>query len=70
MRELLRKALVFAPDRLGLYNGAAGLLVALDVVDPARAALGGGARTAARRARGRARESAPPFDFARPPATI
>lgn len=40
VRELLRQALVFAPDRLGLYNGAAGLRVALDVVDPARAALG------------------------------
>ena len=39
VRALLRQALVFAPDRLGLYDGAAGLLVALDVVDPERAAL-------------------------------
>ncbi len=39
VRELLRQALVFAPDRLGLYGGAAGLLVVLDVVDPARSSL-------------------------------
>jgi Lanthionine synthetase C-like protein len=38
---LLREALVFAPDRLSLFDGAAGLLVVLDAVDPARAALHG-----------------------------
>ena len=39
VRELLRQALVFAPDRLSLYGGAAGLLVALDVLDPGRTSL-------------------------------
>jgi hypothetical protein len=34
VREVLREALVFAPDRLGLYDGAAGLLVAIEAVDP------------------------------------
>ncbi|HEX3464563.1 MAG TPA: lanthionine synthetase LanC family protein [Candidatus Elarobacter sp.] len=40
VREPLREALVFAPDRLSLYDGAAGLLVALDTVDPHHATLG------------------------------
>ncbi|HWT04964.1 MAG TPA: lanthionine synthetase LanC family protein, partial [Xanthomonadales bacterium] len=39
VRALLREALVFAPDRLGLYDGAAGLLVVLDALDPQRASL-------------------------------
>jgi hypothetical protein len=41
VRALLRDALVFAPDRLGLYDGAAGLLVVLDALDPQRASLAG-----------------------------
>jgi hypothetical protein len=41
VRAALRDALVFAPDRLSLYGGAAGLLVVLDAVDPQRAALAG-----------------------------
>ncbi|HEY0382922.1 MAG TPA: lanthionine synthetase LanC family protein [Candidatus Elarobacter sp.] len=39
VRAMLREALVFAPDRLGLYDGAAGLLVVLDALDPQRASL-------------------------------
>jgi hypothetical protein len=39
VRAMLREALVFAPDRLSLYDGAAGLLVVLDAVDPQRASL-------------------------------
>ena len=37
VHALLREALVFSPDRLGLYEGAAGLMVVLDAVarDPA-----------------------------------
>ena len=41
VRALLRDALVFAPDRLSLYDGAAGLLVVLDALDPQRASLAG-----------------------------
>jgi hypothetical protein len=41
VRALLRDALVFAPDRLSLYGGAAGLLVVLDALDPRRASLTG-----------------------------
>jgi len=41
LHALLREALVFAPDRLSLYDGAAGLLVVLDAVDPQRASLAG-----------------------------
>ena len=41
VRAVLREALVFAPDRLSLYDGAAGLLVVLDAVDPQRASLAG-----------------------------
>ncbi|HEV2741135.1 MAG TPA: lanthionine synthetase LanC family protein, partial [Candidatus Elarobacter sp.] len=41
VRALLREALVFAPDRLSLYDGAGGLLVVLDAVDPQRASLAG-----------------------------
>lgn len=37
VRAMLREALVFAPDRLSLYDGAAGLLVVLDAIDPQRA---------------------------------
>jgi Lanthionine synthetase C-like protein len=40
LRALLERALVIAPNRLGLHDGAAGLLVLLDVLDPARAAFG------------------------------
>jgi len=36
---ILREALVFAPDRLSLYDGAAGLLVVLDALDPQRVSL-------------------------------
>jgi Lanthionine synthetase C-like protein len=32
LHDVLREALVFAPDRLSLYDGAAGLLVVLDAV--------------------------------------
>jgi len=32
LRDVLREALTFAPDRLSLYDGAAGLLVVLDAV--------------------------------------
>ncbi len=39
--HLLERALVLTPDRLGLYDGAAGLLVVLDVVDPGRTGLAG-----------------------------
>ena len=39
LRATLRDALVFAPDRLGLYDGAAGLLVVLDALDPQRTSL-------------------------------
>ena len=39
VRAILREALVFAPDRLSLYDGAAGLLVVLDALDPQRASL-------------------------------
>ncbi len=41
LRAVLREALVFAPDRLSLYDGAGGLLVVLDAVDPQRASLAG-----------------------------
>jgi len=41
VRAVLREALVFAPDRLSLYDGAAGLLVVLDALDPQRASLAG-----------------------------
>ena len=41
LRAVLREALVFAPDRLGLYDGAAGLLVVLDALDPQRTSLAG-----------------------------
>jgi hypothetical protein len=41
VRAVLRDALVFAPDRLSLYGGAAGLLVVLDALDPQRASLAG-----------------------------
>jgi hypothetical protein len=51
VREVLREALVFAPDRLGLYDGAAGLLVAIEAVDP------DGASTALAAARGRLRQA-------------
>jgi hypothetical protein len=34
LREALRRALVTAPDRRGLYDGRAGLLVVLDALDP------------------------------------
>ena len=34
LRELLQRALVTAPDRRGLYDGRAGLLVVLDALDP------------------------------------
>jgi len=36
LRPILREALVFAPDRLTLFDGAGGLLVVLDAVDPER----------------------------------
>ncbi len=39
-RAVLREALVFAPDRLSLAGGAAGLAVVLRAVDPARTSLG------------------------------
>ncbi len=65
VRELLREALVFAPDRLGLYNGAAGLLVVLDAVDPARAALAA-VRERLRGALADALANPRPFDFALP----
>ena len=41
VHEVLREALVFAPDRLSLYGGAAGLLVVLDAIDPGRTSLAG-----------------------------
>jgi hypothetical protein len=63
VREVLRDALVFAPDRLGLYGGAAGLLVALDVVDPARASLAA-VRERLRGALADSVANAPPVDFA------
>lgn len=65
VRELLREALVFAPDRLGLYNGAAGLRVALDAVDPARAALAK-VRERLRGALADALANPRPFDFGVP----
>lgn len=39
VRAALRDALVFASDRLSLFDGAGGLLVVLDAIDPERAAL-------------------------------
>jgi hypothetical protein len=39
VRAVLREALVFAPDRLSLAGGAAGLLVVLSALDPARTSL-------------------------------
>jgi hypothetical protein len=62
VRALLREALVFAPDRLGLYHGAAGLLVALDVVDPARASLAA-VRARLRDALAGSLADPPPIDF-------
>jgi Lanthionine synthetase C-like protein len=41
VRAALRDALVFAPDRLSLYDGAGALAVVLDAVDPEHAALTG-----------------------------
>jgi lanthionine synthetase-like protein len=40
LRSVLREALVLAPDRPGLHGGAGGLAIALDAVDPERAAFG------------------------------
>lgn len=39
VRAALRDALVFAPDRLGLYDGAGALAVVLDAIDPEHASL-------------------------------
>ncbi|MBV8368061.1 MAG: hypothetical protein JO036_03860 [Candidatus Eremiobacteraeota bacterium] len=39
VHALMRRALVFSADRPGLYDGAAGLLVAIDAVDPRRTSL-------------------------------
>ena len=39
LRELVRRAMVVSPQRLGLHGGAAELLVVLDVLDPQRASL-------------------------------
>ncbi|HTD33151.1 MAG TPA: hypothetical protein VK665_05805, partial [Candidatus Elarobacter sp.] len=41
VRAALEQALVFAPDRLSLYGGAAGLLVAIEAIDPERTSLRG-----------------------------
>ena len=37
LRSAVREALVFAPDRLGLVEGAGGLAIVLDAIDPERA---------------------------------
>jgi hypothetical protein len=39
VRAALQPALVFAPDRLSLYGGAGGLLVAIEALDPERTSL-------------------------------
>ena len=41
VRAALRDALVFAPDRLSLYDGAGALAVVIEAADPERVALGG-----------------------------
>jgi lantibiotic biosynthesis protein len=41
VRAALESALVFAPDRLSLYGGAAGLLVAIEAIDPEQTSLRG-----------------------------
>ncbi|HYW53452.1 MAG TPA: lanthionine synthetase LanC family protein [Dongiaceae bacterium] len=61
VRALLRDALVFAPDRLSLYDGAAGLLVVLDALDPQRASLAG-VRARLRAALDASLTAAPPGD--------
>ena len=40
LRAALREALVFAPDRLGLADGAAGLTIVVGAADPERASFG------------------------------
>ncbi len=67
LHDVLREALVFAPDRLSLYDGAAGLLVVLDAV----AADGSSSALSAARARLRDALAAsllepPPIDFSNP----
>ena len=64
VHELLRQALVLTPDRLGLYDGAAGLLVVLDAIDPERAALAN-ARARLRAALAESIRTAPPIDLER-----
>jgi hypothetical protein len=61
VHTMLREALVFAPDRLSLYDGAAGLLVVLNAVDPQRASLAG-VRTRLRDAVDASLIAAPPGD--------
>jgi hypothetical protein len=39
VRDVLRRALVYTAERPGLHNGAAGLLVTIDAVDPERRSL-------------------------------
>ena len=66
VRAVLREALVFAPDRLSLFDGAGRLLVVLDAVDPGResfdrirARLHERARRIAARARRRSTSTTP-----------
>jgi hypothetical protein len=61
VHAMLREALVFAPDRVSLFEGAAGLLVVLDAVDPRHASLAG-ARARLRAAVAASLAGAPPGD--------
>lgn len=64
LRTALREALVFAPDRLRLADGAAGLTVVLDAVDPERASFGA-VRARLRDALAASLRELPPADPAR-----
>jgi hypothetical protein len=64
LRTALREALVFAPDRLGLADGAAGLVLVLDAADPERTSFGA-VRARLRDALAASLRALPPGDPAR-----